>query len=87
MDDRITIDLDRETYEALSRQAQLHGRSVDEEAGEIVRRSIVPQGPEGIDYVAWARRIRAMTPKGVKQTDSVRLVREDRDHGHSIDRR
>jgi len=87
MDDRITIDLDRQTYEALSRQAETHGRSVNEEAVDIVRRSVVSKGSEDVDYVAWARRIRAMTPKGVKQTDSVQLIREDRDHGHSIDRR
>ena len=87
MDDRITVDLDRETYDALSRQAEMHGRSVDEEVGDIVRRSVVKTTPEGIDYVAWARRIRAMSPKSVAHSDSVQLVREDRGRGHSIDRR
>jgi plasmid stability protein len=87
MDDRITVDLDRETYDALSRQAEMHGRSVNEEVSDIVRRSVVKKASEGIDYVAWARRIRAMGPKGVAHSDSVRLIREDRERGHSIDRR
>jgi plasmid stability protein len=87
MDDRVTIELDRETYDALSRQAEMHGKSIDQEVGDIVRRSVVKESPKDVDYVARARRIRAMSPKGVAQSDSVQLIREDRDHGHSVDRR
>lgn len=87
MDDKVIIDLDRDTLDALSRQAEAHGKSVDQEAADIVRQSVVRRRTEDIDFVAWSRRIRAMTPKGVPQTDSVQLIREDRDHGHSIDRR
>ena len=87
MDDKITIDLDRETLEALAQQAEAHGKSVDQEASDIVRERVGHIAKHDVDFVAWARRIRAMTPKGVPQTDSVQLIREDRDRGHSIDRR
>ncbi len=87
MDDKITVDLDRGTFEALSRRAETHGKSVDQEASDILRESVGASAKPDIDFVEWARRIRAMTPKGVPQTDSVQLIREDRDRGHSIDRR
>ena len=41
---------------------------------------------EPVDWVARARQVRAMSPKGAVQTDSVRIIREDRERGHSIDR-
>lgn len=79
MDDKITIDLDQDTMDALSRRAQEHGRSVDEEAADIVRQSVPVKKEVDRDPVEWARSIRAMTPKGVPQTDSLVLLRQDRD--------
>jgi plasmid stability protein len=87
MDDKITIDLDRETFEALAQRAEAHGKRVDQEAADIVREGVGPLAPNTVDFVAWSRRIRAMTPEGVPQTSSVQLIREDRDRGHSVDRR
>lgn len=89
MDEKIEIDLDADILSAVSRQAEAHGHSVGEEVLAIVRRSVVgnaqgaskdvPMRDGKIDFVEWARRIRAMTPTGVPQTDSLRLLREDRD--------
>lgn len=81
MDDKITIDLDRETFDALVQRAEAHGTSVDREASEIVRESVATALSRE-DRDAMLRRfdeIAAMTPKGVKQTDSTLLIREDRD--------
>jgi plasmid stability protein len=80
MDDRITIDLDNGTLDALEKMAQAHGRSIGDEASEIVRNHVVIAArlsPEAA--IRRAREIRAMTPPGVKQTSSVQLIREDRD--------
>lgn len=86
MDEKITVGFERETFEALSQQAAAHGHSVDEEIRSIVERNVVPKREGKVDFVEWARRIRAMTPKGVPQTNSTQIIREDRDRGHSIDR-
>jgi plasmid stability protein len=80
MDDRITIDLDDGTLDALGKMAEAHGRSVGDEVREIVRSHIATTtrlSPE--DAIQRAREIRAMAPPGVKQTSSVQLIREDRD--------
>jgi plasmid stability protein len=79
MDDKIIVELDSETLDALSRQADAHGRSIDEEVRDIVRQAVPIKEHSDRDPVEWARSIRAMTPKGVKQTDSLTLLREDRD--------
>jgi hypothetical protein len=75
------------TLRRLQEDAARHGRTLEQEVAARIEGEVASEGGGNIDYVAWARRIRAMTPKGVTQTDSVRLIREDRDHGHSIDRR
>ena len=80
MDEKITIELDEAALDALSRLAQAHGRSIDEEARVIVTERVVVRAPMSADEaVRRAREIRAMTPPGVVQTDSVALIREDRD--------
>ena len=79
MDETVTIEIDRDTYEQLAQQARINGHSIDEEAAALVRNSIIPRVDGEIDFVAWSRRIRAMTPKGANQTDSLALLREDRD--------
>ena len=57
--------------------ARLHNRSVEEEVESLLRVA-VPAVPRREDLPAIARRISAMTPKGVKQTDSVEILREIR---------
>lgn len=77
MDEAVTVHLETYEAEALASRAQQHGRSVEEEASAIVRQHLRQSANR--DYLlAWSRRIRAMTPKGVAQTDSLALLREDR---------
>lgn len=73
-------DMDDATVEQISDLARRHGRTVEHESLTLIREALgarIPQGHE--DRAAMARRIAAMTPKGVVQTDSVILIREDRD--------
>lgn len=62
----------------LSAQADAHHRSVEREVMEILTSAVEQEGAPN-DRLSIARRISAMTPKGVVQTDSTLLVREDRD--------
>ena len=73
----VTIrDLDDKVIERLEARAKHHRRSLEAELRDLlIRASRQPL----IDPVAEANRIAAMTPKGVKQTDSTLLIREDRD--------
>ena len=96
MDDKISVELDRAAYEELARLAEEHGHTVSEGVRDRVLSSLPQAAPSRVDrpmrdgrvdHLEWSRRIRAMTPKGVQQTDSTQLIREDRDRGHSIDRR
>ena len=81
MDDKIVVDLDQETLEALARRAVLHGRSVVEEVRSIVEETVVG-AREDLDWIARARAIRAMTPPGSIQVDSWKLIRASRDFDH-----
>lgn len=77
MDELVTVHLETYEAEALASRAQQHGRSVEEEASAIVRQHLRQTADR--DYlIEWSRRIRAMTPKNVPQTDSLVLLREDR---------
>jgi plasmid stability protein len=76
--DEITITLEREMVAVLERRASQSGRSLSDEISTIVRNDITGR-TRPADPVEWARRIRAMTPPGAKQTPAVQLIREDRD--------
>ena len=78
MDDALRLELGSDELGALSERAQAHGRSPEQEAAEIIRQTLA-HGDRGQYFIEWSRRIRAMTPPGVTQTDSVQLIREDRD--------
>jgi plasmid stability protein len=78
MDEKITVEFDTDEMAALRLEAEAHGHDVAAEVRERVRRTLPPVQHGEIDFVAWSRRIRAMTPKGVPQTDSLTLLREDR---------
>jgi plasmid stability protein len=75
----LTIDkLSPETWRSLEERARAHRKSIEEEVAEIIEKAL------GVHHGAdWRResaeRIAAMTPKGVEQTDSTLLIREDRD--------
>jgi plasmid stability protein len=60
---------------ALKERAKLHGNSLEQELREILT---VAAKPTPAELRAISKRIRAMTPEG-SQTDSVALIREERD--------
>jgi phosphopantothenoylcysteine decarboxylase/phosphopantothenate--cysteine ligase len=71
--------LDDTVVERLKQRAIRHGRSLEAEVRQILLRTAgnPPLTPE--EAVERARRIAAMTPKGVKQTDSTEMIRKMRD--------
>lgn len=74
----ITIrDLDESVFETLRTRAELHGRSVEDEAREVLAQSVrQPLSPE--ERLAVAKRICAMTPPGSRPS-AEDLIRQDRD--------
>lgn len=71
-------DIDDRIVDALKDRAEANSRTVEAEAEELLSQAIkVPLGRA--DKWAEVRRIAAMTPKGVPQTDSVIMLREDRE--------
>jgi len=63
--------------ERMKEKAAQNGRSLEAELREVVRQAASRRTRQ--ELLAAADRIAAMTPKGVKQTDSAELIREDRD--------
>jgi plasmid stability protein len=73
----VTIrNLDDKVIKRLKARAKSHRRSLEAELRELL--SHASQQPLIVDALAEADRIAALTPKGVRQTDSVFLLREDR---------
>ena len=68
--------IDDDVVEALKHKAKARNRSLEAEVREILTRA--SRRPEPEELVAFVERIAAMTPKGRRQTDSTRLLREDR---------
>ena len=68
---------DERMLERLSDLAKEHNRSPESELWNILEQGLGLS--DSFDLVKEARRIAAMTPKGIKQTDSTVLVREDRE--------
>lgn len=62
----------------IEKLARHHNVSPELEADSLLRQA-VQQQLRGMSRVERAKAIAAMTPAGVKQTDSVRLIREIRD--------
>ncbi len=69
--------VDDEVVEQLKKKAQENNRCVEAELRELLKHAAHRRSPE--ELLALADRIAAMTPEGVKQTDSAELLREDRD--------
>ena len=63
--------------ERLKDKAAQNGRSLEAELREVLKQVANQKTRE--ELLAATDRIAAMTPKGVKQTDSAELIREDRD--------
>lgn len=73
----VTIrNLDDKVIKRLKARARNHRRSLEAELRDLL--SHAARQPLIVDALAEADRIAALTPKGVKQTDSVILLREDR---------
>lgn len=71
----IVRNLDDHVIAALKAKATLHGQSLEQELRSILAKAAVSDVEE---RVALAGRIRGLTPKR-RQTDSTKLIREDRD--------
>ncbi len=69
--------LDDKVVERLKKRAKDNGRSLEAELRELLKQAANRKSPK--ELLAIADRIAAMTPAGVKQTDSAELLREDRD--------
>ena len=70
------IVVDDQTMERVEESAKRNGRSTEEEAAELLRQVARPSRAEIVERL---KAVAAMTPKGVEQTDSTILIREDRD--------
>jgi len=70
----IVRNLDDRVVRALKARAALHGRALEQELREILTRASELSPEERLELVD---RIRAMAPR--PSTDSVDLIREDRD--------
>lgn len=85
MDEIVLRDLDQEIISKLTEQAADNNRPLEREIEHVLRQAlgqveILPDRPrDAARLAARAREIAAMTPTGVAQTDSVILIREDRD--------
>jgi antitoxin FitA len=71
--------LDDEIIAAYREAAERNNRSLEAELREALRRLRPKTNAERGHLLELSRRIRAMTPKGVKQTPSELLIGEDRD--------
>jgi antitoxin FitA len=70
--------IDDQIVSALEHRAQANARSIEAEAEDILSK-VVGAPLSGNDKWEVARRIAARTPKDVPQTDSVIMLREDRE--------
>ncbi len=69
--------VDDHVVERLKKKAKDNNRSLEDELRELLKHAAHRRSPE--ELLAIAARIAAMTPEGIKQTDSAELLREDRD--------
>jgi len=72
----IVRNLDDRVVDSLKTKANLHGHSLEQELRRILTEAarLTPE-----ERLAAIRRIKAMTPKGVVQTDSAEIIREARE--------
>jgi plasmid stability protein len=74
--------VDERTMRSIRLRAKLSGRSFEEEVRALLAEAAKPKMTSE-EFAAEARRIQAMTPKGVAQTDSTEIIRELRDRGYA----
>lgn len=68
--------LDEDVLAVHRQRAKDHGQSLEQELRDVLTDGAQPSAEERLALV---RRIRGMTPKGVQQTDSTHIIREERD--------
>ncbi len=71
------IKIDEGLLTRLESLAHIHNRSLEDQVIDLLRIA-VEQRNEPEPFSAIARRIAAMTPRGIVQPDSVEMLREDR---------
>jgi hypothetical protein len=71
---------DASMIERIAHLAKEHNRTPNMEALELLAEAL--NNAERFDRYKEALRISAMTPKGVKQSDSTIFIREERNRGH-----
>lgn len=71
--------VDDETVEQIASLAQRHGHSVEQKVSLLLHRNLGTTAIRPRSRAEAARQIAALAPRGVAQTDSTLLVREDRD--------
>lgn len=77
MTDVLVRNLSEEVVEKLKARAHKNGRSLQRELKMLVEQSVVT---DAVDALALARKVRRrLARKGARQSDSAKLVREDRD--------
>jgi plasmid stability protein len=77
--------IDERLLKSIELRAAANGRSLEDEVQSILE-SVVVDTSEPSSKKNWLEeldRIRAMTPKGVQQTDSTDMIREMRDRGYA----
>jgi plasmid stability protein len=77
MTDILIRDVDEDLVQALEARARAHARSLEREVIDLLSRGLAADLTWD-QKLADVRRIAAMTPGDVAQTDSVVLLREDR---------
>lgn len=68
--------IDDEILDIHRRRAKARGQSLEQELRDVLADGARPSVEERLALV---RKIRAMTPKNIEQTDSALMIREDRD--------
>jgi plasmid stability protein len=71
------VKIDEGLLTKLENLAHSHNRSLEEQVNDLLRAALEDR-PARESFVTVAKRIAAMTPKDIKQIDSVELLREDR---------
>ena len=78
MTDLIVPNITETTMRALRARAEASGRSVEQEAAQLLSQA-ASEPMDRDELLAWTRRIRAMTPNSLRNADSTPMIREDRD--------
>lgn len=68
--------LEDDVVKALKKRAAAEGKSLEQSLRDLLREAALPEVARRLAIID---RIRAMTPPGRRQSDSTRMIREDRD--------